>query len=269
MSMRQFFLGVGQIRVQPGRRRENMENAITAIDVSQRGGADMVLLPEALPLGWTQPSAREEAEPVPDGEWCRALCSAAKRNKVWVCSGVIERDQDRIFNSAVLISSEGEIALVHRKINELDIAHELYAQGDRLSVVDTPFGRIGVMICADAFAKDQAISRALGMMGAQVILSPCSWVVPADHDHQREPYGQLWLDNYQPVAREFGLWIAGVSNVGPITDGPWNGRKCIGCSLVIGPKGEIAYRAPYGEAAEHFVAVMIAPELRPRAWSGG
>jgi predicted amidohydrolase len=268
--MQELFLALGQIHVQPGEKKQNIANAIRAVDQSQRlDGADIVLLPEALPLGWTHPSAREQAEPIPDGEWCHALSEAARRNKVWVCAGALERDRDRIFNSAVLINSEGEVVLAHRKINELEIAHDLYAQGDWLNVVNTPFGRIGVMICADAFAKDQAISRALAMMGAQIILSPCSWAVPADHDNQREPYGKLWLDNYQPVAREFGLWIAGVSNVGPITDGPWSGRKCIGCSLVIGPEGEVAYKAPYGESAEHLVNVLITPRRRARVCSGG
>jgi hypothetical protein len=88
------------------------------------------------------------------------------------------------------------------------------------------------------------------MMGARVILSPCAWAVPRDHDNEREPYGQLWLDNYGPVAREFDLSIVGVSNVGPITAGPWQGRKCIGNSLVIGRDGREVARGPYGERAE-------------------
>ena len=81
-------------------------------------------------------------------------------------------------------------------------------------------------------------------------LAACAWAVDADHDNTRDPYGQLWLDNYQPVAREFGLWIAGASNVGQITDGPWKGRKCIGCSLLINPRAEAIVRGPYGENAE-------------------
>jgi hypothetical protein len=90
-------------------------------------------------------------------------------------------------------------------------------------------------------------------MGARFILSPCAWAVPHDHDHVREPYGQLWLDNYGPVAREFGLSIVGVSNVGPITAGPWQGRKCIGNSLVIGVDGAEVTRGPYGERAEALI----------------
>jgi predicted amidohydrolase len=267
--MAAFQLGLIQMRVEPGRKAENIERAIELARQAAKQGAEVLLLPEALPIGWTHSRALKEAEIIPKGEWCHALAAAAEQSGIWICSGVIERCGDKVFNSAALFDNRGKVALVHRKLNELDIAHELYAQGDRLSVVDTPFGRVGVMICADAFADNQAISRTLGLMGAQVILSPCSWAVPADHDQKREPYGQLWLDNYQPVAREFGLWVAGVSNVGPITDGPWSGRKCIGCSLVIGPKGEVAYQAPYGENSELVTNVLITPQPARRTCSGG
>src|SRR5262249_1108698 len=151
---------------------------------------------------------------------------------------LVEKQHDTIYNSAVLIDPKGEILLHHRKIYELDISHDLYALGDRLAVAATPFGRIGIMICADAFARGQVISRTLGYMGAEVILSPSSWAVPADHNNAKDPYGQLWLENYGPVARDFRVWIAGASNVGKITAGPWKGRNCIGCSLVVGPNGQ-------------------------------
>jgi hypothetical protein len=101
-------------------------------------------------------------------------------------------------------------------------------------------------------------------MGAQLILSPCAWVVPEDHDNDAEPYGQLWLDSYSPVARDFRLWIAGASNVGPITAGPWAGRKCIGCSLLIGPDGIPKLRGPYGENAETLLTADIELETTPR-----
>jgi hypothetical protein len=86
--------------------------------------------------------------------------------------------------------------------------------------------------------------------------------MPADHDNEREPYGQLWLDNYRPVARDFRLWIAGCSNVGWITDGPWQGRKCIGCSLVVGSDGEPVRRGPYGVEAETILIVDVTLDSR-------
>src|SRR5688572_22966297 len=108
--MREFALALAQIRIEPGQKARNIAEAVRTIDSARElQRAEMVLLPEALPLGWTHSTARKEAEVIPEGEWCRALSAAARRNKVWVCSGAIERDADRIFNSAVLINAEGEI----------------------------------------------------------------------------------------------------------------------------------------------------------------
>jgi predicted amidohydrolase len=180
----------------------------------------------------------------------------------------VERSGSQIFNAAILVAPNGELLLHHRKLNELEIAHEHYAQGDRLAVARTPLATFGLMICADAFAPRQIVSRTLGLMGADVILSPCAWAVPADHNQSVEPYGQLWLDNYQPVAREFRLWIAGASNVGPLTAGPWTGRNCIGCSLVVGPNGDIAATGSYGPEADELIHVEVSPVPRPARGNG-
>ena len=241
---------MAQMLVVPGEKQANLKRAESWIALAATRGAEVVVLPEALPLGWTHPSARTLADEIPDGESCARLRAAARVHRIFVCSGLVERAGDKLFNAAVLVDPEGRVIIHHRKIHELEIAHDLYARGDRLSVAQTSLGRVGVMICADGFAPGQAISRTLGMMGARVILSPCAWAVPHDHDNEREPYGELWLDNYGPVAREFGLSIVGVSNVGPLTAGPWQGRKCIGNSLVVGTDGRETARGPYGEHAE-------------------
>lgn len=250
-------IAMAQILVEPGEKQSNLARAESWIARASEQGADVVVLPEALTLGWTHPSARSLADEIPAGESCERFREAARRHRIFVCAGLVERAGERLFNSAVLLNDDGELLLLHRKIHELDFARELYGCGDRLGVAETRLGRLGVMICADGFAPGQSISRALSQMGAHVILSPCSWAVPADHDNVREPYGQLWLDNYCPVARDFGLSIVGVSNVGPITAGPWAGRKCIGNSLAIGPDGRELARNPYGERAEALVMVEV------------
>ena len=258
-----FKLALIQMRVEGGRRIANLRRALGLIQQAADAGAKVVVLPETMDLGWTHGAARSEAGAVASGETCRHLCDAARRHHLYLCAGLVERAGEQLFNAAVLIDPQGEVILHHRKINELDIARDLYAVGDRLRVAHTQLGTFGVMICADAFAPGQVISRTLALMGAQIILSPCAWAMPADHDNAREPYGQLWLDNYCPVAREFRLWIAGVSNVGWITDGPWEGRKCIGCSLLIAPGGEVAVQGPYGESAETILYAEV--ELQPPA----
>jgi predicted amidohydrolase len=51
--------------------------------------------------------------------------------------------------------------------------------------------------------------------------------------------------------------VVGVSNVGRLTDGPWKGRKCIGCSLAVGGDGKVLAQGPYGEAAEDLTVVTV------------
>jgi predicted amidohydrolase len=252
-----FKLALVQMHVEGGAKEANLRRAEGCIAQAANAGAQVVLLPEALNLGWTHRSARTDADAIPEGETCVRLWAAARRHAVYVCAGLVERAREVRFNAAVLINPHGDVLLHHRKINELDFAHDLYATGDRLAVAQTPLGPMGLMICADAFAQGQVVSRTLGLMGARIILSPCAWAVPADHDNGREPYGKVWLDNYGPVARDFKVWIAGCSNVGGINDGPWRGRKCIGCSLVMDPNGKPALRGPYGVEAETILYVDV------------
>ena len=266
MQSASFKLALAQMLVEGGRKEANLRRAIERINEAACNGAQIVVLPEAMAIGWTHPSARTEADEIPNGMACAKLRDAARQNKIYVCAGLIERVGETVFNSAVLIDWQGEVILHHRKLNELEIGHAFYAPGDRLSVARTPLGTVGIMICSDAFARGQIVSRALGLMGADIILSPCAWAVPADHDNEQEPYGKLWLDNYCPVARDFRLWIAGVSNVGWLEGGPWKGRKCIGCSLVVGPDGRKVLAGPYGHDADTVLYADI--ELQPRPGRG-
>jgi len=258
-----FTLALCQMKVVGGDRPANLAHAGEMISSAAARGAQFVLLPEAMDLGWTDPSALTEAEPVPQGKTCSFLSDQARKHKVYICSGLIEETGDEVYNSAVIIDPEGEVILLHRKINELDIGHPYYALGDRLNVCETEFGTIGLMICADASTGDHVIPMALAYMGADVILSPSSWAVLPDHDNNKEPYGGMWKDAYKPIARDFRVWIASCSNVGWMTGGPWKGWKGIGCSMVIGPGGKDALHAPYGEDADTILYVDITPEPRP------
>jgi predicted amidohydrolase len=258
-----FKVALIQMRVVGGNKPENLRHARDMMAEAAGQGAAILVLPEAMDLGWTHPASRTEAEPVPGGMPYRVLAEAAVRHGVLVCSGLTEAEEGRVFNSAVLIDRRGNLLCKHRKLNELAVGHDLYDQGDRLGVARTELGTLGLMICADGFAKDHVLSRSLGYMGAGVILSPCAWAVAGDHDNTQEPYGDTWRNAYMPVAREFAMWIAGVSNVGAIAAGPWAGRKCIGCSLVIGPDGQEVLQGPYGVDAETILYVDVQPGERP------
>jgi len=258
-----FKLAMIQMFVVGGEKHRNLNHAEEMVRKAHKEGAEIAVLPEVLDLGWTHPASQTGAGEIPVGEACQRLCHAAARNGIYLCAGLTEKDNNKIYNSAVIIDKKGTVILKHRKLNELDIGHDYYAQGDRLNVCHTDLGTLGLHICADATAEGEVLSRALGYMGADIILSPSAWAVKPDHDNLSEPYGKLWKDAYIPVAKKFSIWIIGNSNVGQIIDGPWKGWNCIGCSLAIDPKGNIAAFGPYGADAETIIYVDIELVKRP------
>jgi hypothetical protein len=163
-----------QILVEGGKPHANLGRAASAIRDAAAKGCRLVVLPECLNLGWTDPSARDLAEPIP-GPHAEVLVRAAKEHRVFVAAGLVERVGDRLFNAAVLIDPSGQILLHHRKINELDIALDLYTVGDRLGVVETELGTLGLASVGTLFGAVTAQMRARELL-FPVLLLPA--VVP-------------------------------------------------------------------------------------------
>ena len=181
---------MAQISVAGAQPIANLDRAEAAIRDSAGKGCQLIVLPECMDLGWTDPCARRLAQPIP-GPDSERLAQSARQTGVFVVAGLVERAGDHLYNAAVLIDPRGQVLLVHRKINELDITHDLYSIGDRLAVSHTELGTLGIAICADNFPNSLAIGHVLARMGAQLLLSPSAWAVDADHDNQVEPYGAL------------------------------------------------------------------------------
>ena len=265
MSTLRLRVGMGQMLVVGGQPEANLDRADRFIRDAATQGCRLIVLPECLDLGWTDSSAKRLAQPIP-GPYSQRLAHSAKETGLFVVAGLVERAGDKLYNAAVLIDPHGQMLLVHRKINELEIAHDLYSIGDRLAVAHTELGTLGINICADNFPKSLAIGHVLARMGAQLLLSPSAWAVDADHDNQIEPYGELWRSAYGELGRLYELPVVGVSNVGWLTDGPWKGRKAIGCSLATDHRGERLAEGPYGEASEALIVVEV--ELRQPRTAG-
>jgi len=252
-----FKLALGQMLVEGGAVGRNLARARETIREASAKGCQVVVLPECLDFGWTNPAARHLAQPIP-GRPSDQLCQAAQDASLFVVAGLTERQGQQIYNAAILISPEGTILLKHHKINILDIAQDLYATGRSLCVTATPFGMFGLAICADNFSSSQVLAHSLARMGARVLLSPCAWAVQPKHELTREPPAtQEWIDSYTTLARLYDLTVVGVSNVGRLEAGPWKGYRCIGGSLAVGPGGKILAQCPHGEDAEVVEVVEV------------
>ena len=250
-------VGIGQLHVDGGNAALNLKNAVEFIQEATEKSCDIIVLPEALDFGWTHCSALTGAQPIP-GPNSEILQQAADENDIYVIAGLTERNGEKIHNTAILISPDGEILSKHRKINILDIAEHLYTPGTSCTVTPTELGMIGMNICADNSPATNELGHAMGYMGADMILSPCSWAVPPDFDNEKTPYGDIWKESYTEIAEKHGIPVIGVSNTGLVKDGEWKDWWCIGASLVVSKDGKIQKQFDYTKEDSRLYVIEVA-----------
>lgn len=234
-------VGMVQLLVEGGEPDRNLERASEYIERAVEQGADIVLLPETMDLGWTHPCSADEAESIP-GNRSDFMCELAKKYQTYICCGLTEKEDDKIYNSAIFINDEGEIILKYRKINLLSGVEipGYYEVGQMLNVIDTKWGKIGLNICADNYIDGLSIGHTLGRMGAQIILSPSSWTVDFSTVEGDDLYEEKWIKPYSILATYYDLVVLGSTSVGYIVGGPYEGKKMAGCSLAIDKSGILA-----------------------------
>ncbi|MEY3174305.1 MAG: (R)-stereoselective amidase [Planctomycetota bacterium] len=132
--------------------------------------ADLVVLPETLTWFNSRRPMSEAAEPLP-GPSTNYFAELAKRYNLYIVAGLLERDQHRIYNVAALLTPDGQLAGVYRKVclprGEIDAG---IMPGSEYPVFDTRFGRLGMMVCYDGFFPE--VARELRNRGAEVIAFP-------------------------------------------------------------------------------------------------
>lgn len=236
-----------QMLVHPGEITQNLKHAEELIIKATKLGCDCVVLPECLDIGWANEEALDLVTTIP-GKTTDILCEIAKSNYIYIVAGITEKDHEKFYNTAVLISNKGELLGKHRKIHLVGGVEDIFEPGESLKIFNTPFGKIGITICADNLMDTIAFGQSLAHMGAKMILSPSSWAVSPEK--LGKSYGDEWMEPYTLLSSKYNLSIIGVSNVGIITNGLWKGWKCIGNSIAIGNGGELIEVLPYGELAE-------------------
>jgi predicted amidohydrolase len=146
--------------------------------VADAAGAELVVLPELwLPGYFAFDSYREFAEPL-DGDTVTAAREWARRLGCHLHMGsVLESDADgRLYNTAVLIGPDGEIAHTYRKIHVFGYQSreaELLTPGERVGTVPTTLGRLGTTTCYDL--RFPELYRALVDEGAESIVVCSAW----------------------------------------------------------------------------------------------
>lgn len=217
------------------------------IAAAAAAGADLVLLPEMFPCGFSMDTERT-GEPV-DGPSTQFLVEQAQATGAWVGGSLPERrpGEPRPFNTFVLAGSDGT---VHRyaKIHPFTYAgeDEHFAAGDQLVTVTIGDVRCSLFVCFDLRFADEFW---------QVADETDCYLVPANWPRARR---QHWTALLQARAIENQAYVVGCNRVG---DG-WrrDGRPLpyAGDSMVVDPLGRVLSQAA---EVEGVVVAEVDPEV--------
>lgn len=200
-----------------------------SIDTAVSGGADLIVLPELATSGYVfrdADEARGLAETL-DGPSVNGWRDRSRYNGITIVSGFCELDAEgRLRNSAVVIS-DGEVLALYRKAHLWDGEKAIFVPGDEPPcVVDTPAGRLGVMICYDLEFPEWCRLPALG--GAQLLVAPTNWPLASAPDAERP----MEVVRAQATASVNGVFVVTADRCGAERGVDW-----VGGSAIIGPDG--------------------------------
>lgn len=213
------------------RKEENLEAAKDYIREAERRNAELVAFPEFLmaysPAGQSAEELSKIAESV-TGRFASALCGAARINRISVVATIYERSRsrNRVYDTALLIDSNGKLRSTYRKLHLYDAlgfreSSKLIAGKDLAEPVQTKAGKVGLMICYDI--RFPELSRILTLMGSDTLVMPSAWV-----------RGRMKTEHWQTMLRaraiENGCYVVAPDQVGNIY---------IGRSMVVDPFGKV------------------------------
>jgi predicted amidohydrolase len=231
--MRTIKIAMAQIFSLDGDRSGNFVRIENAIQEAKDGEADIICFPEMVILGWINPDAHDRACPIP-GEDSGRLCELAKKYEIYLCASLAEKDGTKLHDSVILIDLKGQILLKHRKINILtELMTPPYTPGKEVNAVETEFGKIGLLICADTHS-DEILER-MAELKPDLLLVPYGY---AEQEKNWPEHGKELERVVNNAGRKAGAVVIGTNLVGEITKGPWKGRIFGGNSVAADKNGK-------------------------------
>ncbi len=228
--------------------------AVERIKAAAQAGAKLVLLPEAFVPGYPRglgfgtvvgartPVGRDEFRELWDvavtvpGPVAGAIAAAARDAKIYVGVGVVERFHGTMYCTLLLFDDRGELILHHRKLRPTGAERLMWGEGDgsSLTVVETPFGRIGGLICWENYMP--LARTALYAQGIEIYLAPTA--------DARE----TWQATLRHIACEGRCFVLGCNQFVRRSDFPahWAEKPEIAALPEIACRGGSAIYSPLG-----------------------
>jgi 5-aminopentanamidase len=197
----------------------NLKTILQYIDATSVRGAGLTVFPECALTGYCFESLQEAipfAEPIP-GPSTQEIAGLCQQLKVYVITGLLEKEGEQYFNVAALIGP-GRVIGKYRKIHLPFLGIDQFVNPGDLGfdVHETSIGRIGLNICYDCSFPESA--RVMALKGADVVVLPTNWP-PGSEETAEYVINARGLENH--------IYFVAVNRVGKERDFRFIGRSRI------------------------------------------
>ena len=220
----------------------NLQEAERLIALAAATGARIVALPEYFAiLGMKETDKVAVREPDGRGPIQDFLAAQARRHRVWIVGGSVPLEsaiEGKVRNSCLVYDQEGERVARYDKIHlfGFEMGQERYSEertiepGNRVCVVDSPFGRIGISVCYDL--RFPELYRAMGEV--DLIMVPSAFTETTGKAHWETLVRARAIENlaYVVAPAQGGYHV--------------NGRETHGHTMIVDPWGVVLDRLPRG-----------------------
>lgn len=234
----------------------NLRSAARLIERAAKDGAQLIVLPETFALYLAaEQRALGEREAGALGSYSKEarvrpfLAALAAQYGVWLVGGtlpIVDANDPRPRAACLVFDASGAEVARYDKLHLFDVdvgdqqgrycESDTFCPGDvaRISVVDTPFGKLGLSVCYDLrFAE---LYQTLRARGADIIAVPSAFTLRTGLAH--------WLPLLRARAIEAQTFLIGANQGGAHSEK----RHTSGGSAIVSSWGEVLGEAGFGEA---------------------
>ena len=217
--------------------KENLEKIKQMLVQAKQEGADLAVLPEMCCCPYENSAFVRYAMPE-NAPFLQGIAEMAGALGLYVVAGSVPLAADgRIYNAAFVYDNKGSCIARHRKTHLFDInvpggqyfmESDTFTAGRDVTTFDTPWSRMGLMICYDI--RFPELYRIMTLEGAQVIFTPASFTMATGKEH--------WECILRTRAIENACYIVAADQIGQKHE-----FLAYGHSMVIDPWGTVIAKA--------------------------
>ncbi|PCH84078.1 MAG: apolipoprotein acyltransferase [Piscirickettsiaceae bacterium] len=225
---------------------DNLNTAAELVMTAVEQGAKVIVLPENFALMAKNSSELiNKAETLGEGEIQAFMSQLARRYEIWLVGGsmpIRSSIENKVLSACLVYDAQGQQVGQYNKLHLYDVdmpehgqryrESDTFVAGDKVVVIDTPFGKMGLSICYDL--RFPELYRQMMQLGAEFMVAPSAFTEVTGREH--------WSLLCRARAVENTCYIIAPNQGGVHT----NGRETYGHSMIVDSWGNVLAEATKG-----------------------